>query len=99
MWDPGFTIVLIILAGFLSLIRSYRVENYLRLCDNQDKISFIKHISRFLSSYVEFKQLVAFWLPIPILKNENHESERRIINFITIFIYISIVIVILIINL
>lgn len=30
--------ILIIVAGILSIIRAFKVENYLRLCDQQEKI-------------------------------------------------------------
>jgi len=85
---------LCILANILAIARSYNLENYLRQKDTLPSIGLINHIEGLLRNR---KKIIGLVVMIrPIFKDDEFLTEKRIINRLTITLYLIIVLMIFI---
>ena len=93
---------MILFGSITALIRSYNLENYLRLQDQKETITFIQHYKGMWIAMLNMdiqKPMALYMLIKPILKKGDFETVRKKVNLFTYITYSLIIIGIVIGNL
>ncbi len=88
---------LIYLSAIIAIVRAFKVDNYLRLCDHNETVTFYQHLSKFISSQREMKKYMGLWIPILITSKTEFECKRKTINNYTFMLYLFLTVGVLII--
>ena len=78
-----------------AMTRSYHLENYLRQLDSKGKLNFFEHLTGVLNNWNKIVGLVITVRPL-FDKNEL-KKERQLINLLTIGVYLTLLIMIVVI--
>jgi hypothetical protein len=92
---------MILCGSIAALMRSYNLENYLRLQDNKETVTFIEHFKGMWIALFNMdvqKPMVLYILIKPILKKGDFETVRKKVNLFTYMTYSLIIIGIVIMN-
>ena len=86
---------MILFGSITALIRSYNLENYLRLQDQKETITFIQHYKGMWVAVLNMdiqKPMALYMLIKPILKKGDFETVRKKVNLFTYITYSLIII-------
>ena len=86
---------MILFGSITALIRSYNLENYLRLQDQKETITFIQHYKGMWVAVLNMdiqKPMALYMLIKPILKKGDFETVRKKVNLFTYITYNLIII-------
>jgi len=87
--------IMILSGSITALMRSYNLENYLRLQDQKETITFIQHYKGMWVAVLNMdiqKPMALYMLIKPILKKGDFETVRKKVNLFTYITYNLIII-------
>ena len=87
--------LIIVFIWILLLKRSFHLENYLRRIDSKEKLTFFEHFVGVLNNWNKLVGLVV--IAKPVLENNMFKKERQLINLLTVGIYLTVSLMIVII--